>query len=126
MRSVSSSLVSERSSKHMPRFEKREYNKPKYERRENPQPQEQIDEEDVKWNPTPEVFESFLKRDAELCAGNLRLALQARSPLSIKEMKDSTLHSSEVVDRQVAAWLADGTVQESKGKYALVAPQRGR
>ncbi len=82
-------------------------------------------EENEKWNPTPEVFEAFLVRDAELCAGNLRMVLASRSPLSLKELKDSTLHSSHVVERQVDTWLQSGILQESKGKYALVAAQRG-
>lgn len=92
-----------------------------------PQSEPQMEEEeDVKWNPTPEVFEAFLQRDAELCAGNLRMVLSSRSPLSLKEMKDSTLHSSEAVDRQVSAWLQSGVVQESKGKYSLTPVVRGK
>lgn len=104
----------------MPKFEKfhKHDRKPPQSQRQ-PEPQEVDDEEDVKWNPTPEIFESFLKRDQELCAGNLRMVLSSRSPLSLKEMKDSTLHSSEAVDRQVQAWLQAGVVQESKGKYSL-------
>lgn len=110
----------------MPRFEKHHHNN-KFDRRPPPPAQSEPqaeDEEDVKWNPTPEVFEGFLKRDQELCAGNLRMVLSSRSPLSLKEMKDSTLHSSEAVDRQVQAWLQAGVVQESKGKYSLTPVQR--
>ncbi len=96
----------------------------KHERKHEPEPREVDDEEDVKWNPTPEVFDAFLVRDQELCAGNLRMVLSGRSPLSLKEMKDSTLHSSEAVERQVSAWLQAGVVQESKGKYSLAPVQR--
>lgn len=86
-----------------------------------PQAEQQVDdEEDVKWNPTPEVFEAFTKRDAELCSGNLRHVLSARNaPMSLKEIKDSTLHSSGTVEAQVALWVEQGVVQESKGKYSL-------
>jgi hypothetical protein len=104
----------------MPKYEKFH----KHDRKPNQAPREsepQVeDEEDVKWNPTPEVFEGFLKRDAELCAGNLRLVLSSRPGLSIKEMKDSTLHSSEAVDRQVMAWLQAGVVTETKVKNGTV------
>lgn len=93
-----------------------------------PQSEPQMeDEEDVKWNPTPEIFNAFLQRDAELCAGNLRLVLSSRAaPMSLKEIKDSTLHSSEAVDRQVSAWVQEGLVQESKGKYSLTPVVRGK
>lgn len=112
----------------MPKFEKFHKHDHKHDRKPAQAAQQDAqmeDEEDVKWNPTPEVFESFLKRDQELCAGNLRMVLSSRSPLSLKEMKDSTLHSSEAVDRQVQAWLQAGVVQESKGKYSLT-PTVGR
>ena len=112
----------------MPKYERHEH-KNKFDRKPQNQPDPHDDvEEDVKWNPTPEVFEGFLKRDSELCAGNLRLVLTSRPGLSIKEMKDSTLHSSEAVDRQVSAWLQAGVVTETKVKngtvYSLAAVQR--
>lgn len=109
----------------MPKYEKfhKHDRKPVVERQSEPQMEE---EEEVKWNPTPEVFEAFLVRDAELCATNLRMVLSSRPSLSLKEMKDSTLHSSDVVERQVLAWLQDGLVTETKGKYSLVPTVRGQ
>lgn len=111
----------------MPKYEKHYH---KNERRPEPVSKQETqleEEEDVKWNPTPDVFNAFLQRDAELCAGNLRLVLSSRAaPMSIKEMKDSTLHSAEAVDRQVSAWLQEGLVQESKGKYSLTPVVRGK
>lgn len=111
----------------MPRFEKHHHNN-KFDRRPPPpaQSEPQVeDEEDVKWSPTPEVFEAFLVRDAELCAGNLRHVMSARNaPMSLKEIKDSTLHSSGTVELQVTSWLQAGVVQEAKGKYSLAPVRR--
>ena len=110
----------------MPKHEKFHKHDRKPVSTERPSEPQMEEEEEVKWNPTPEVFEAFLVRDAELCAGNLRMVLSSRSPLSLKEMKDSTLHSSDVVERQVTAWLQDGLVTETKGKYSLVPTVRGQ
>jgi len=85
----------------------------------------ELDEED-KWHPTPEQFAAFQAHDAGLCIGNLRLLLSGRFPLSLKELKDSTLHSALTVERQVAAWLQTGYVLENKGKYSLNPAYKGR
>ena len=85
-------------------------------------PEQMESEEEDKWNPTPEVFQSFLVRDEQLAAGNIQVALRnSRGPISFKELKDSVLHSSALVERVLTASVANGTVVEAKGKYSLPA-----
>lgn len=88
---------------------------------ETAQPQtDQEPEEEAKWNPTPEVFEAFLVRDQQLAAGNVRAVLStANGPANLKYLKDSTLHSSECIERVIAEGVAAGTIVESKGRYSL-------
>jgi len=79
----------------------------------------EVGEED-KWNPTPEAFEAFKTRDAQLALSNIRQVLDGRSiSVSLKEIKDSTLHSADTVERVLAAEVAAGSIVESKGRYAL-------
>jgi hypothetical protein len=94
----------------------------------NPKPQQaqpsapQVEEleEEAKWNPTPEVFEAFLVRDRKLAAGNIAMVLGARNtPTSLKELKDSTLHSSECLEEVLSSHVAQGLIVENKGRYSL-------
>jgi hypothetical protein len=72
------------------------------------------------WNPTPAIFEGFLKRDFALCARNMQMALEnARQPLSFKEMKEQLLHSADVIERVITSKIASGHLFENKGKYSL-------
>lgn len=83
-------------------------------------PEQMENEEEDKWNPTPETFQAFLVRDEQLAAGNIQVALRnSRNPISFKELKDSVLHSSALVERVLEASVANGTVLESKGRYSL-------
>jgi hypothetical protein len=79
----------------------------------------ELTEED-KWNPTPEAFKAFQVRDEELATSNVRSVLGSRQiPISLKEIKDSTLHSSDVIERVLTAGLAACSILEIKGKYTL-------
>lgn len=79
----------------------------------------ELTEED-KWNPTPEAFKAFQVRDEELATINVRSVLGSRSlPISLKEIKDSTLHSAEVIERVLTSGLATGSIVESKGRFSL-------
>jgi hypothetical protein len=79
------------------------------------------DHESDKWNPTPQVFEWFLTRDFELAQNNIQQAMLSRgAPMTTKELKDSTLHSADVIERVLASKIASGLVTEAKGKYSLV------
>lgn len=79
-----------------------------------------IDEVEEKWNPTPEVFNAFLVRDFELATSNVKMLLSDRTyPMGIKELKGSTLHSSEVIDRVLAKGIKDGTIKEVNGSFIL-------
>ncbi len=83
-------------------------------------PQSEEPEEEAKWNPTPEIFEAFLVRDQQLATGNVRAVLaSANGPANLKYLKDSTLHSSECIERVLAEGVTAGTIVESKGRYSL-------
>ena len=81
-----------------------------------------VDAENEKWNPTPEVFDGFLVRDYELATQNVHMLMSARqgTPMSAKELKDQTLHSSDVIERVLTSKVASGHLTEAKGKYSLV------
>jgi hypothetical protein len=87
--------------------------------KKNKNEQPDVDEGNDKWNPTPQQFDAFLVRDEQLAAGNVRMALNGRYPVSLKEIKDSTLHSSDVIERVLTSGVASGAFLESKGKYSL-------
>ena len=87
---------------------------------------EQVDtEEEDKWNPTPEQFTGYQLRDATLCAGNLRMLLGQRGGLSLRDLKDSSLHTAQTIEVQVNEWVKTGVLTESKGRYSL-APVKAR
>ncbi len=72
------------------------------------------------WNPTPAVFEGFLKRDFLLCSRNMQMALEnARQPQSFKDLKEQLLHSADVIERVITSRIASGNLFENKGKYSL-------
>lgn len=88
---------------------------------------EQVDtEEEDRWNPTPEQFAGYQLRDATLCAGNLRMLLGARAGQSLKELKDSSLHTAQTIETQVNEWVKAGVVVESKGRFSLAPTVRAR
>lgn len=79
-----------------------------------------VDAENEKWNPTPAIFEGFLVRDYELATQNVSMLMQARrAPMSAKELKDQSLHSSDVIERVLTSNVAAGLMTEAKGKYSL-------
>lgn len=81
-----------------------------------------VSPEDEKWNPTPEAFENFLVLDYALAQSNVELAMQMKDgPISFKELKDSTLHSADVLERVLSSKIASGQVTEVRGKYTLLA-----
>lgn len=85
----------------------------------------ELSEED-KWHPTPEQFDAYKLRDALLCNGNLRLILSGRASLTLKELKDSTLHTAQTVEAQINDWVKTGQVVEVKGKYSFNPSYQGR
>jgi hypothetical protein len=87
---------------------------------------EQVDtEEEDKWNPTPEQFAAYQLRDMVLCNGNLRMLLGQRAGLSLRDLKDSSLHTAQTIEAQVNDWVKTGVLTESKGRYSL-APVKAR
>lgn len=93
-------------------------------RHEHKNEQVDTDEED-KWNPTPEQFTAYQVRDAALCAGNLRMLLSQRGGLSLRDLKDSSLHTAQTIETQVNELVKSGVAVESKGRYSL-APVKAR
>jgi hypothetical protein len=72
------------------------------------------------WHPTPETFEKFLSRDFVLAVNNIRLAMVGSRPMTLRDLKESCLHSNDVIERVLSAKIANGTVKEEKGRYSLV------
>lgn len=97
------------------------YNGPKSERVE----QVELEEED-KWNPTPEQFTAYQLRDASLALGNLRMLLTSRPNQTLKDLKDSTLHTSGTIESLLNNWVKTGYVVEVKGRYSLNPTYQGR
>jgi hypothetical protein len=85
----------------------------------------ELGEED-KWHPTPEKFAAYQLRDVAQCESNLRLILAGRSGLTLKELKDSTLHTAQTVESQVSTWLKSGYLVESKGRLSFNPSYQGR
>lgn len=109
----------------MPKHEHHKHTKfqPRTEQQETIDDKDTVDAESEKWNPTPAIFEAFLVRDFELATQNVNMIMGARrAPMSLKELKDSTLHSSDVIERVLSAHLAAGFMTEAKGKYSLANP----
>jgi len=82
------------------------------------------DPEDLKndeWHPSLAQFEAFLVRDFSLAQSNIASAMSSRGlPMSLKELKDSTLHSTDCIERVLTSKMASGLVTENSGKYGLV------
>ena len=92
----------------------------------NTQTQNQNDQDDEsigsdEWNPTPESFQKFLTRDFALASNNVRLALTGSRPMTLRDLKESCLHSNDVIERVLTSKVASGSVVEEKGRYALKA-----
>jgi hypothetical protein len=79
-----------------------------------------------KWMPTPETYAAFLVRDYELATHNIKLLMQARqSPVNAKELKDSLLHSTDVIDRVLTDLVSSQFLTENQGKYERAGGGRG-
>jgi hypothetical protein len=88
---------------------------------------EQVElEEEDKWNPTPEQFAAYQLRDTSLCNGNLKMLLGSRPNQTLKELKDSTLHTAGTIEVQLNDWIKTGYVVEVKGRYSLNPSYQGR
>jgi len=73
------------------------------------------------WNPSQETFDKFLVRDFALAQRNIQQVLANRGvPMPLREIKECSLHSIEVIERVLASKMASGLVREDKGRYSLV------
>ena len=87
----------------------------------DPMAKDEGDLENDKWRPTPAAFESFLTRDFQLAEVNIQSAmLSTGRPVSVKELKESCLHSIDCIERVLTSKLASGVVVENRGRYELV------
>ena len=76
------------------------------------------------WAPTKAAFAEFLKRDFALANKNVGLAMNGtRIPLTLREIKEMTLHSVDVLERVLTSKIASGLVSEDKGRFSLT-PRR--
>lgn len=110
----------------MPNYTKRDHQHPVQTNQHfdrDPQEKDPDDQEADTWNPSPEAFAAFVKKDSQLAVSNVRHALlSAGRPITLKEIKDSTLHSIDAIERTLTSAIASGTVLETKGRYSLVRP----
>jgi hypothetical protein len=81
------------------------------------------DLENEKWTPTPAKLADFFARDMELARTNVVMALRANGrPSFVKDVKESSLHSIDTIERTLTALVKAGQVTEEKGRYSLVVP----
>jgi hypothetical protein len=91
---------------------------PYFDRNANADDDGTVDAEDENWNPTPEVFEAFLVRDFQLAQRNIEMATFGRkTSMTLKEVKESTLHSVDTVEQVLSSMVASGKMTENKGRY---------
>lgn len=108
----------------MPNYNKRDYQHPaqtnqNYDR--DPQQKDPDDQEADTWNPSSEEYAAFAKKDYEFAGKNVRHALlNAGRPITLKEVKESSLHSVDCIERTLSSLIATGVIVESKGRYSLV------
>jgi hypothetical protein len=89
--------------------------------REFQQEQIELGEED-RWHPTPAQFDAYQARDFELAVVNVAEVFRSRrTPMTLKEVKDSTLHSPHTVERAVDSFLASDFIVEENGRFSLKA-----
>ncbi len=75
------------------------------------------------WSPTKEQFKAFLARDAELAQRNIKLALQTFSyPVTVKDLKDSSLHSLDTLEQTLIYLVSTGTVQANERDLYSLSP----
>jgi hypothetical protein len=75
------------------------------------------------WNPKPETFARFLKRDLVLAKFNMMQVLQhSKEPMMFREIKECLLHSSDTLEKVLSDKVASGQVVENKGSYRLIRP----
>jgi hypothetical protein len=72
------------------------------------------------WDPTEEVFEDFLVRDYQLAGRNIRYLLRTYGESNFRELKETLLHSVDVVDRVLISQIASGVIiKTDNNRYRL-------
>jgi hypothetical protein len=79
------------------------------------------DLESDKWNPTEVAFAAFLDRDFALAQANVAMTmLSTGRPMTVREIKESSLHSIDTIERVLTSKVTSGLVKEDSGRYELV------
>ena len=71
------------------------------------------------WNPSSAQMTDYLRKEKTYAVHNITLLLKSRSPMTIKEMKESSLHSIATLEATLQMMMFDSKVEESQGKYSL-------
>lgn len=79
---------------------------------------ETTDRED--WTPTPEQMHEYISREFVMAQSNLLLVMSNDRPMSFRDLKESTLHSVETLEKALAFHLKAGAVKESQGRFSLL------
>ena len=87
-------------------------------------PAPEVDEDTISsdfWRPNDVQFDAFLKRDEQLAQRNIQLALTgATRGMTMRDLKESCLHSIDTIERVLVSKIASGKVKEEAGRYLLV------
>jgi hypothetical protein len=94
---------------------------------DNSRPQGMIqsaDDEDTvgseDWNPTTQTYEWFVVRDVQLATRNIKKLFDGSGALTVRQIKESSLHSVDCIQRVLASLIASGKVVEDNGRYSLI------
>lgn len=93
--------------------------------RETPGEKDAGEIENEIWNPNKAQFEAFLVRDFELAQSNVQMTmLGSKFPMSVKDLKEASMHSIDTIERVVVSKVASGLIREikegnDKGKFEL-------
>ena len=73
------------------------------------------------WKPTYNELQAYLQRDEELAMQNIMLLMKdvAPRPVSLSELRGSTLHSVDTLETVMSRMIGQGMIVETQGKYAL-------
>jgi hypothetical protein len=72
------------------------------------------------WSPTPAQYEDFAKKDYQFARENVKQILTyAGRPSTLREIKESSLHSLDCIERVLTSMVAAAYVVEAKGRYTL-------
>lgn len=75
------------------------------------------------WNPTKAALQAYLSREVELARFNTRTLMKMNGQHvrhTIRELKDSMIHSVNTIEKSLARMIREGEMREEQGVYTLV------